>query len=197
MEIERVDVAYPRTYAIVEDGEVVKKVSLSIIPLQKLSSVVSLEEIEKLEYTGAIKYAVRLLARQAMHSRQLDTKFSLHYVGENVREGVCEYCCRQGWVDDDAWVESKVRQWQRQGKSEREIRFRFQRLGIEVGAVHSSDRETLASFIERKYPQLFQDQIPKKEKDRIIRSLLRRGFSYSLIKEILYDKANNCIMREE
>jgi SOS response regulatory protein OraA/RecX len=187
MEIEFVDKAYPKTYAIVEDGEVVKRVSLSIVPYAKLSSADSLEELGELEYIGSIKYAVRLLARQGLHTSQLKAKLSTHYVAADVQRKVCEYCIEQGWINDQEWVESKMRGWQRQGKGAREIRFRLQKLGIEE-KIELDDRETLFSLVQRKYPQLLQDQCVKKERDKIIRSLLRRGFSFSLISELLHNK---------
>ncbi len=187
MEIEFVNKPYPKTYAIMEDGEAVKKVSLSIVPLGKLSSASSLEEVGQLEYIGSIKYAVRLLARQGLHTAQLKTKLSTHYVGADVQRKVCDYCVDQGWIKDCEWVESRVRSWQRQGKGSRDIRFRLQKLGIEAD-IELDDRETLCSLIQRKYPQLLDDQCLKKERDRIIRSLLRRGFSFSLVNELLHNK---------
>jgi len=187
MEIEAVEKAYPKTYVVFEDGEPVKKVSCSIVPLATLSTASSVAQIEGLERIGGIKYAVRLLARQGLHSVQLKAKLGVHHVGERVQQEVCDYCIQQGWIDDQEWVESRIRQWQRQGKSSREIRFRLQRLGIE-GEVETDDRETLFTFVERKYPQLLQADCVKKERDKIIRSLLRRGFSFSLINDLLHNK---------
>jgi len=182
---------------IIIDGERIRSVNLSIVPRETIDEIQGTTDwksrLKEAERKGGIRYAVRALSKQSLHSQQLKKRLLERDVDPDVVEEIVEYCRDQGWIDDDAWVEGRIRHWQQQVKSSIDIKQRFRALGIAPPSL--DDRAALEKLIQKKYSGLLGGSIPYLSKHKMIQALIRRGFSYSLIQEVLSKNSDTCMMQ--
>ena len=98
------------------------------------------------------------------------------------------YLKKQGFLDDESFSASFVQGWQKRGKSRRQIveKAKVQCIDTEELATHFGDeKEVLEELIARRYSLLLQKSCSYVDKQKAIQSLMRRGFSYHTIVEIL------------
>ena len=142
------------------------------------------EELDRLEKKGLLRYAIFLLSRQSLHSNQLISKLANHTWSRSILDEVVSHCRKEGWIDDKAWEQRKVYLWSEAGKSRREIAGKLRGYGISSSALEGvDDREILKKILsQEKMRSLLQS---KEGKEKVIKRLIRRGFSFSLIKEFI------------
>lgn len=133
--------------------------------------------------------AYRLLSRQALSTYQMREKLKLRKVAEEHIEGVIEELLSLGYLNDEAWGEALIRGEVRKRKSAQQIESKLYRYGvppsqakalIEAHASKVSDREQIAALLEKMRRQNRPD-------DKIVASLMRKGFSYDDIAAVLAD----------
>ncbi len=185
----------PRRWKIVVSGQE-RRVSATILSSGELSRLSSPQDVCEAEKKGAIKYAIRCLSRQAMHSAKLAKMLHNQFVSDEVVEATVAYCQRQGWLDDAAWIDSKVKSWERQGKSLAYIKAKLAQYRIPMPA-RFDEEGALASIIKKKYSSLLDPTTPYPIRSRALQSLLRRGFSYEKVKDFLQKNSALCMMGEE
>jgi len=182
---------------IIVDGEPVRSVNLSIVSREILDEIEGREDwksrLKEAERKGGIRYAVRALSKQALHSQQLKKRLLDRDVDPDVVEEIIVYCQDQGWIDDEAWVERRIQYWQQQGKSSIDIKQRLRALGIASPSL--DDRAALEQLIQKKYSGLLGGSMSYVTKQKTVQALIRRGFSYGLIQEVLLKYSDTCMMQ--
>lgn len=177
----------PKRAQLFIDDQPVKKVSCSIVSLSDLHSLPeegTLERLHELEVKGGMRYALALLSRRSAHSKVLEQALRRHYLEPEVIAEVIAYCKRQGWLDDESWIERHVEVWQAKGKSPLAIKAYLRSKGVSAD-LSLDEQGSLAALIKRKFPQLLQPNLPYPERARILKTLQRRGFSLSAIQHFL------------
>ena len=185
----------PRRWKIIVNDQE-RRIGAGILSPQELDRITSPEELFEAEKKGAIKYAVRSLARQGMHSVKLSKMLRRHFVAEDVISAVIAYAQQQGWLDDKGWMEAKMRSWERLGKSQSYIRSKLAEYGIQA-KVRFDEDAALAAIVTKKHKSLLDPSLPYQLRVRSLQSLLRRGFSYQKVKEFLQKNTGICMMGEE
>ena len=196
MKIEwREEKGLPRSVILLRDEEIIRKVSLRVVSFQDLTSLpvhswdVFLSEISLLEEKGAMRLALSTLARKACHSHQIAALFRKHFIQGEISRKILSYLREKGYLDDSSWIEQKLAFLRARGKSSREITFWFKNEGIPSPDL-GSDENTLSRLISKKYPQLLEENISQKDQERIVRALLRRGFSFHNVQKFLRNKSD-------
>jgi SOS response regulatory protein OraA/RecX len=172
----------PKTWELFFGDEYIKTVSASIVRKADLETLDphTLEECRHLLYEtekkGAIRFSISALARQSLHSEKLIARLQRHFLSEKLICEVINYCREKHWIDDEAWEARRVQTWHTAGRSSREIAARLGKPTVRL-----DDREALTMLLQKKH----FPHATKKERESTIRRLLRRGFSFELIKEFI------------
>lgn len=117
---------------------------------------------------------------------------------EDIVEEILRYLEEKNFVNDEEFAREWARACIRKGKSYRRIKYELKRKGVKGEITekvldqifHEVDEKEMASRLlyKRRYlplPDNLQREERLKELGRIYRFLYRRGFSYSVIKEIM------------
>lgn len=138
--------------------------------------------------TSALHFALRKLSRRAMHSQRLYTLMEEAGFDEKECSQALLYLREKGFLDDESYSASFVQGWQKRGKSRRQILEKAKVQCMDVGelATHFGDeKQVLEELIAKRYSLLLQKNGSYIDKQKAIQSLMRRGFSYHTIVEIL------------
>lgn len=133
-------------------------------------------------------YALWLLSRQAYPSMKLKRKLlSKGYTQETV-EQVLHYCIDRGYLCDLSWSESFVRVQQAKKYGPSTIRQKLYMQGISKDLVDQvlqevpKGLEQIKYLLETRYRN--KNLEDSKERQKVIQSLLRRGYEYQEICEV-------------
>jgi len=185
MQVYFIEWSAPKSCRVCDEKGTERKVSLSIVASAELTGVSSWQELSELERSGAKAFAIKALARQALHSCEMRQKLLRHHVEENIIRETIALCVDRGWIDDVQWVRSRVSFWRRSGKSSRDIKHRLKLKGIDVELDEGLDREALEVLIAKKYPCLLDAQVSRADRDKALRALFRRGYSFSVVSDFI------------
>lgn len=176
------------------DGEFWREVHVGIfgkrIDFPACAAIAEAEvEFKKREQAGAKNYALRLLAMRSYPSSQLTKSLQRRLVSEDTAEAVTEWCKQQGYVSDEEWIKSFVRTQQARRVGPQRIKQKLFQKGIsrakaEAAVQGCSQKEQIQHLLQTRY-QKADLKIPK-EKQKVIASLMRKGFEYDAIIEVLY-----------
>ena len=144
----------------------------------------------------AKRRAMHLIGGRDYGRNELIEKLKNNY-SEKTAVTVAEMMCEYGYIDDDRYAEKLARQYitvKKYGKSRAAAMMRRKLLETETIETalekYSKDDITaeIAGILRKKYSdRLFQSGIEgKKEMQKIIAALARRGYSYNDIKSALY-----------
>ena len=132
----------------------------------------------------AKRYALSLLARKAYSSSALSKKMATSGFTDEAIHHVILGLQEQGYIDDQALLERQVKKMTEEGRSPQEIRFRLKQEKNRTSLL-LDEKELLYNCLKKKYRRwqsLVKEPISK---GKLIRSLLRRGFSLETIRECL------------
>lgn len=188
--------------AISIDGEEWREIHRAIFGRQPVwPRSLSLEEWEKafelIEYQKARNYVLKRLGVQSYHSEELRKLLLTRLVSTRVTDRLINDFLTKGFLNDEAWLDSFFRIQSR--------RYGFPIL-IQKLAAKGLKREVLAS-LEAKYrnPEQEREEVKKllltkyrskdltqiKEKQKVVASLLRKGYSYEKIKKAISETVFN------
>ena len=140
----------------------------------------------KSEEKQALKIAYAKLARRAMHSERLKKDLEQRGISCEICQNVIKTLENQGFLNDSAYVEHFVQKWVQRGKSRPEIlkKAHVQRITVqEIEKFLIDDNQALITLIQKRYPILLEKNGDKKLKNKAIRSLLMKGFSFEIINQ--------------
>ncbi len=127
--------------------------------------------------------AFSLLARKSYFSKELRLKLLEKGYPLDQIQALFEELQSQGWLNDEELARRFVQRQRDKGYGARVI---TQKLKQKAGEIEVADleatQEEVIDLIQKKYARFLPDQ-----REKVIRSLLRRGFSYELINNSLKD----------
>ncbi len=141
------------------------------------------------ELQAAKQWAARRLAMKSYRSEELRAKMLAKFPEEVVELVIAQFT-QFGYLNDEEWLKSQIRQQKSRNKGVKAILFYLLGKGIAREAaekalqqeVSEEEQEVaLGQWIHKKSRQY--DPKDRKARDKLIASLLRKGFSYEMIKK--------------
>lgn len=148
----------------------------------------------------ARNYAFRLLGMRAYTVWEFRKKLASKGISFEVIEGIVEECLEKGYLSDFLWTENFVRFLLKKGYGLNVIKKKLQMKGIsedlssEVISRFCKEEvffKSITHLLETKYKD--RDLQNLKECQKVINSLIYRGFDYPLIRESIDKKTRNGI----
>lgn len=142
------------------------------------------------ERQDGIDFALKKLTNRKTEN-EIRTLLSSENFGEEIIDEVVNYLSEYGFIDDEAFALLFCRDKRNiNGYGPVKIAYILRQKGIDDATItHGLEEYTaeieqakIASIVEKKY---LRDGILQKEREKIIRFLLSRGFHYNEIKEVL------------
>ncbi|MBA3723067.1 MAG: RecX family transcriptional regulator [Parachlamydiaceae bacterium] len=186
-------------FTIFVDEELWKDIHSAIFGKKLKFSVIftTIEELQayfnQLEYKLAKNYVLRRLSMQSYFSKQLEKLLKDRLIQSETRKRLIEECVDWGYLNDDAWLESFVRVHIKQ-HSMRTISMKLRSKGVSqeiLGELFSKwndperEKEKLQHLLDTRYRK--KDLTNFKEKQKVIASLARKGYSFELIQSVLLE----------
>jgi len=164
------------------DEEPYKEIHTSIFGFNPKFS--SLEELAEHEYQGAKRYALKRLAMQGTLSSKLRDLLEERLVSTEVIDKVIEDCQQSGYLNDADWVDAFVRCQKRKRIGPQMIRMKLREKGVKTHVeLDINERTQIKALLESKYKN--RDLKDYKERQKVIASLMRKGYTLSSILEEL------------
>jgi regulatory protein len=141
--------------------------------------------------------AVRLLAQREHTRGELRQKLRQRGVTDDLSRKTLAECERLGYVNDDRTADLYVRELERKGFGPRRIRLSLKKKGVASPIVentlsrhlsHSKELETARRVLQKKQHTYDREPDARKRREKIYRFLCSRGFSPSVITELLHPK---------
>jgi len=148
-------------------------------------------------HKSAMDSSLRLLAHREHTSSELRQKLRLRGVTGDLSREVLAECERLGYVNDDRTANLYVRELQRKGFGLRRIRLALKKKGVAPHIVenslsrhlsHSEELETARRVLRKKRHTYDREPDGRKRREKAYRFLYSRGFSPSIITELLRQK---------
>lgn len=147
-----------------------------------------------MEYQDSKEYALRCLARKSYFSEELVVKLREKSVPNETIDRIIQEFKDKLFLNDTEWVENFIRNQSEKGRGPQQIivKLRQKRVPSEIIAVYreqvqdsSSQRDNIKRLLVKKYRS--RNLKDPRERQKVIASLLRKGFDFSEIKNILCD----------
>lgn len=151
------------------------------------------ELFNQLEYKAVKNYVLRRLSSQSYHSYQLKKLLKERLVQSATSERIIEECVNWGYINDQAWIESFMRSRLRRS-SLRSIIPKLQARGLPSSLIQEiaeqwkdpeQEVEAVRKLLQTKYRS--KDLTQPKERQKVIASLLRKGYSFDVVRQALKD----------
>jgi len=177
------------------NGELWRRVSFKLFGRNPVFDVGSLEELEEMEYRSALNFAVRSLSAKSQHSLEIRKKLLDLGVESRCAERVLSKLGQLGVLDDPDWVETFVRSLISRNMGMNAIRQKLyskqvppQEYEPVLNRLISEDvqKKQIHNLITSKYRS--KDLSDPKQKDQVVKGLVRRGFSWDLISSCFIDE---------
>lgn len=124
--------------------------------------------------------AYRFLGRRALFSKELIAKLKQKGYEEDEIMPLIAQFTERGWLNDQELAKRYVEQQVQKGVGAQWIRLKLKEKAGKVACPIEDSEEALLQFVKKKYLNDLQTNPAK-----VIRALLRRGFSYALIQQAL------------
>lgn len=187
---------YKKTYSLSIDGDLWRTVHISIFGKKPSFPDVQIEELKdhftRLEYKGARTFLLRRLALKSYHSEELRKALREREVTSATIDKLLEEFQSQGYINDSAWVSSFVRSLRLQRFGSRAIIQKLRMKGIssdEIEEDATDERAPIKKLLETRYRS--RDLSEKKERDKVIGALARKGFQLDDIFAVLQEKTRS------
>lgn len=138
-------------------------------------------------FQAAKKYLLAALCKESLCTPQIRQRLKRREVADEMIEQLIDEMLRLGFVDDRSWVESFVRRQQARRDGPMTIKHKLRQKGLAPVLIEElvpTDEETQKNQIQ----QLLQGKYRKydladyKQKQKVIAGLMRKGYSYDLIR---------------
>jgi len=138
-------------------------------------------------------YACKLLKYRSRSEKEIREKLKQKKFSESTITDTLCWLKEKKYLDDRKFAQEWRESRKRKGYSEKYIRWELKQKGILTEIVNSDfdeqeellpDKEVAKKLVEKKIKQ-YKNLEPEKRKQRIQNLLLRRGFSWEIIEEIL------------
>ena len=145
-------------------------------------------------YQKALDTAVRVLTRRDHTRLEIEQKLKQRGYGSEVIRAVVAECERLNYIDDARTAKAYIFQLARRGFGFRRIRLGLRKKGlggdrfeqiVEESRLEFNEREIASKVLQKKMKSFEREEDSKKRKDKIYRFLYSRGFSPSVISELI------------
>lgn len=146
----------------------------------------------------ARKIALRMLESSARSRKEITQKLERAGLPETIIEQVLQEIEERGWVNDTSfaqdWVEDRA---DRKGYGKRRLGQELQRKGIDPKTIQEAlervdpedEKQRALALVQKKWAKLEESADIAREKRRLSDFLLRRGFSYGVIRQVFSELA--------
>ena len=150
--------------------------------------------ISKGEYQKAFNTAVRLLARRDHTSLEILQKLNQRGFSIEIIDTVLSECKRLNYIDDERTARVYIGQLARKGFGLRRIRMELKKKGLsgdrfeallKVNASEIDEQKIAQRILQKKIKSLKKEDDDKKRSAKVYRFLYSRGFSKSVISEVV------------
>lgn len=140
------------------------------------------------EFTYGRSLALKKVAKRSLHSQELEKFLLEHQISSEVIQKILQDFIQLGFLDDPYWLASFIRVQTAKGYGPIKILQKLKAKGIEVPEIpyEKEQQSEILTLLERKYPR--KNLSDPQERNKIIRSLMRRGFSLNEILSSLKQK---------
>lgn len=147
---------------------------------------------EQLEYRGAKQYALKRLTLKGQPSSELEMSLEERFVAPNTIKRVVEECRVLGYLNDQQWIESFIRCQLARKLGPQAIVMKLQAKGIarEVAKASVSQmadgemqNQSIHQLLNTRYRS--RDLTDYRTKQKVIASLIRKGYSIDVIRKAL------------
>lgn len=142
---------------------------------------------------NARTFLLKKLSRQALHRAQARKLLKEQGVSNEEIDGLI--ASLDSLFDDEAWQDSKVRRFTREGKSALQVKVKMRQVGVSSPVY--DEKAALDACIRKKYSYLLSPECPREKKQRAIQALLRRGYSLHLISSFLKENMLLSLIEED
>lgn len=152
-------------------------------------------QLEDIKHFDQLSYgknlALYFLSFQQRSKNQVTDYLRKHDIDENIISDIIHHLQQEQWIDDAKLVDTYIRQNQLNGdKGPQVLKQKLLQKGIASQAIDpilsQTDFNQLAQKVSQKLFNKYQGKLPPKAlKDKMIQSLLTKGFSYDLAKNSL------------
>ncbi len=139
-------------------------------------------------YQAALEMAGQLLSYRAMSAQMLREKMLGKGMQEESADYAIAYLTERGLLSDTAYAESVVRSYTRRGYGAMRVKQELHRRGVSGEEIaqaleeHEPDWEAMQKLLDKR---LRGDMSDRKEVDKAVAALARRGFGWSEIRQAL------------
>jgi regulatory protein len=143
------------------------------------------------EYRSAKRYVIWRLSKQSYHSENLSKMLRERLVQGQTIKAIIDELISQGFIDDEAWVASFVRsQSKRCGLRVIQQKLRAKGISTDTSSFvddsAAAENDAILHLLNTRYRK--KDLSQPKEKQKVIASLMRKGFQYQQIVAALQDR---------
>lgn len=184
---------------LVVDGDPIRDVHVTIFGrYPKLPSSTTLEELEtfihSIEYKGAKNYAIKRLSLKNQPSTEMDKALKERLVSQNNRDKIIEEFSKLGYLNDEEWITGFVRSQTNKQIGPKTIYQKLKAKGLPDESIaqilenNTSPEKQLTQIhhlLKTKYKT--RDITDYKQKQKVIASLIRKGFDFEQVRQVLDD----------
>lgn len=131
--------------------------------------------------------AFALLAKRSYFKKELGRKLAEKGYPEEEINPLLEKLEERGWLNDDELAKRFIVRQKERGYGPKVIAMKLKQKMGNCDCIIEESKEEAKRLIQKKYHR----DLPEK-KDKVIRALLRRGFSYDTIKDLLEMETFSC-----
>jgi regulatory protein len=152
------------------------------------------ERLSNSRYKKALDTAVRVLTRRDHTRLEIEQKLKQRGYDSEVIRAVVVECERLNYIDDERTAKVYIFQLARRGFGFRRIRLELLKKGlrgdrfeqiVKESRLEIDEREIASSVLQKKMKSFEREEDSKKRRDKIYRFLYSRGFSQSIISELI------------
>lgn len=150
------------------------------------------EQVLELEFQGAKRYLLSKLSQRSYHSAEVDNLLAKKMVSKDTIIRLLAECCRNGYIDDQEWIEQFIRtqhhkkrgpQWIEEKLRQKRIPLEEARFFLEESNSNDELQEQIIHLLQTRYRTRNLNDF--REREKTIGSLARRGYDPYLVREIL------------
>ncbi len=147
------------------------------------------------EQKRALYYALKRLSVRGYSIAQMQKLLKQKLVSNEGIEHVIEECLRIGYLNDQAWMESIIRMQRARFKGPEAIRRKLRLSGIPEEQINQAlasfktnenQQQQILDLLGKKYKS--RDLKNKRERDKVIAALMRRGFDWEAIRQVCFSR---------
>jgi len=146
----------------------------------------------------AMDTAIRILARRSHSGAEIRQKLRQRGFDAEIIHAVISECERMNYIDDTQTLGQYFRELKHKGCGPQKVRAEMKKKGlwgdsaellVSEYAESQEEREAVRNVFEKKKAAFDREKDGRKRKDKIFRFLSSRGFSASLISELIRQQA--------